>query len=347
MQKFKSVFYFFLILLFPISSIFAQKNSTFSTRIDSLVASKVPTFFNGVIYITKNNKSIYKKAHGFRNLKTKDQPLQMSDRFEIMSLSKQVTSVLILEEVEKGKINLDASIKTYLPNLSQTWADSVTVHQLLNHTHGIVDLEKPLLFKPGTDFKYGNLSNVLLQQILEKTSQKTYRQLSEHLFAKNGLKNTYCYQTGNNKDLVTAHLVDGNIIKIPSKTLINEENLAADGIITNAQDLSLWNFRLHSGKILSKKMYKLMTTSSAKSQHNVFGKEKQGYGYNIRNCTENGINYIGHTGLGDGFSALSLYFPKNKVSVVILENVMNKNSDLFYYFEIGIKNIILQSELMN
>ncbi|WP_407404687.1 serine hydrolase domain-containing protein [Chryseobacterium sp.] len=347
MQKFKSVFLLFLIYLFPISCTFGQKNASLSPKIDSLVASKDPTFFNGVISITKDNKSIYRKAVGFRNLETKDKTLQLSDRFEIMSLSKQVCSVLILNEVEKSKINLNATIKTYLPNLSRSWADTVTVHQLLNHTHGIESLDKPLSFKPGTDFKYGNLSNVLLQQILEKVTHETYRQLAEQLFEKNGLKNTYCYQSGNNKDLVAAHLVDENTIKIPSKTLINEGNLAADGIVTNAEDLLFWNDKLHSGKILSKKMYQLMIKSSAQSQHDVFGKAKQGYGYNIRNIVENKINYIGHTGLGDGFSALSIYFPKSKVNVVILQNVMIENSKLYYYYETAIKNMILQSELID
>lgn len=346
MHKFKLAFLILLVYLFPISCSFGQKNTSVSHKIDSLVTSEFPTFFNGVIFITKNNKAIYKKAYGYRNLLIKDQPLQIDDRFEIMSLSKQVTAVLVLKEVENKKIDLNATIKTYLPNLSQSWADSVTVHQLLNHTHGIESLDKPLLFKPGTDFKYGNLSNELLGKILEKTTQKTYRKLADDLFRKNKMLSTYCYLKRNNEKLVKAHLVNQNEIKIPSETFINEENLAADGIVTNAQDLSLWNFRLHTGEILSEKMYKLMTTSSALSQHDVFGKEKQGYGYNIRNCTENGIYYMGHTGLGDGFSALSIYFPKTDVSIVVLENVMNENSELFYYFETKIKNIILNSNLV-
>lgn len=95
---------------------------------------------------------------------------------------------LILKEVEKGSINLQSSIKKYLPDLTESWADSVTVHQLLNHTHGIVDTEKPLVFKPGSRFKYGNLSYMLLGEILAKVSGKTYVELADELFRKLNMK---------------------------------------------------------------------------------------------------------------------------------------------------------------
>ncbi|WP_228451655.1 hypothetical protein [Chryseobacterium sp. SN22] len=50
--------------------------------------------------------------------------------------------------------------------------------------------------------------------------------------------------------------------------------------------------------------------------------------------------------MGDGFTSLNVYFPKSKVSLIILENQMNENSDLYYYFEKEIKNIILSSNLV-
>ena len=143
-------------LLFLCMNTSGQQKESWSAKIDSLIQTKQPITFNGVILITKKGKPQYSKAFGLKDLQTK-LPLTMNDQFEIMSNSKQITSVLLLKEVEKGKVDLDSPIKKYLPYLKQSWADSVTVHQLLNHTHGISDIEKSLLFKPGTDFKYGNL----------------------------------------------------------------------------------------------------------------------------------------------------------------------------------------------
>jgi CubicO group peptidase (beta-lactamase class C family) len=65
-----------------------------------------------------------------------------------MSNSKQITAVLVLQAAEQGKLDLQTPIKKYLPAITQSWADTVTVHNLLNHTHGIVDLEKPVILKP-------------------------------------------------------------------------------------------------------------------------------------------------------------------------------------------------------
>ncbi|MBO6186858.1 MAG: beta-lactamase family protein [Chryseobacterium sp.] len=333
-------------LIFSLSvNVFSQTDKNWQNKIDSVIQIKTPTTFNGIILIAKKGKTVYSKAFGFSDIENKT-PLKMSDQFEIMSNTKQITSVLVLKEVEKGKIDLHAPIKKYLPNLKQTWADSVTVHQLLNHTHGIVDVEKPLIFKPGTDFKYGNLSNILLGKIIENVSGKTYRQLASKLFKQLKMNDTFCYSKNEGRNLVFGYINKENTFTKVENSMINEENLPADGVISTVNDLVIWNNNLHKGKILSPKFYQLMTTESAKSQHDVFGKEKMGYGYNIRTVDSNGIKYLGHTGLGDGFSSLNVYVPEADLHLIVLENQMNENSNLFYYTEKLIKNIVFESEFV-
>lgn len=333
-------------LVFSLSiNTFSQKHKNWQSKIDSIVQIKSPTTFNGVILISKKEKTVYSKAFGFSDIENKT-PLKMENQFEIMSNTKQITSVLVLKEVEKGKINLQAPIKKYLPFLKQTWADSVTIHQLLNHTHGIVDVEKPLVFKPGTDFKYGNLSNILLGKIVENVSKKTYRELAAKLFKQLKMNDTFCYSASDKRNLVFGYINKENKFSKVEKSMINDENLPADGVITTAKDLIIWNNQLHKGHILSADSYRLMTSESAKSQHDVFGREKIGYGYNIRIAEANGIQYLGHTGLGDGFSSMNIYIPKVDLHIIVLENQMNENSDLFYYTEKLIKDIIFESELI-
>lgn len=317
----------------------------YSQRIDSLIQTKHKGSFNGAILITKNGKPKYSKVYGFENFNTKI-PLKLNDQFEIMSNTKQITAVLILKEVEKGNINPQTPIKKYLPFLTQSWADSVTVHQLLNHTHGIVDVEKPLLFKNGSDFKYGNLSNILLGKIIENSTKKTYSEVANELFKTLKMNETFCYSKTEKRNLVSGHISKEDNFTVVENSFIDDENLSADGVITTVNDLFIWNEALHNGKILSPKSYSLMTTESVKSQHDVFGKEKMGYGYNIRIAEENGIKYFGHTGLGDGFSSLNIYFPKSDVSLIVLQNQMPDNGDLYYYYETAIKNIVLKSKIV-
>ena len=127
---FKIAYKFVFIILFTSCNSFGQKITNYSTKIDSLIKTTNIRKFNGVILVTENGKIKYSKSYGFKNFEKKTE-LNIDDQFEIMSNSKQITAVLILKEVEKGKINLQAPIKKYLPKLTQTWADSVTVHQLL------------------------------------------------------------------------------------------------------------------------------------------------------------------------------------------------------------------------
>ncbi len=290
--------------------IFAQKNAQLKLDFEKIILSKHSFPFNGVVIVSKNGKTIYEKVHGFKN-------------FE-----------------EKIALN-----KTYLPEITQSWADSVTVHQLLNHTHGIQDITKPLLFKPGTDFKYGNYSCVLLGKILTKVTHKTFRELATNLIKEIGLKETFVYSESEKHQLAQAYFYRNDSLIPNYQTLINEENLPADGIISTANDLVKWNNLLHNGKILQLETYQLLITPSTLSQHDVFGKTPQGYAYNIRNVTENNINYIGHTGLGDGFSAINIYFPKSKVSLVVLQNIMPDNSEDYYFYEKQFKNLLLENDL--
>lgn len=324
---------------------FAQAKDDYTAKIDSLIHNTSPRPFNGVVLVTQKGKAKYSKALGYANFDKKTL-LTSNDAFEIMSNTKQITAVLILREYEKGKIDLQAPIKTYLPTLTETWADSVTVHQLLNHTHGIVDLAKPLAFRPGSDFKYGNLSNILLGKIIENVSHKTYRELANALFQSLNMKHTFCYAPNDRKNLVYGHMENNNVFTVVDSSFINDENLPADGVITTAKDLSIWNAKLHKGNILKPATYPLMTTASALSQHDVFGQEKTGYGYNIRIVAYNGVKYLGHTGLGEGFASMNIYIPKADVSIIVLENLMSDNSDLYYYFEAKIKEIVLNSCLV-
>jgi CubicO group peptidase (beta-lactamase class C family) len=264
-----------------------------------------------------------------------------------MSNTRQITAVLILKEVEQGKINLQAPIKKYLPELTQTWADSVTVHQLLNHTHGIIDLKKPLLFKPGTEFKYGNLGYSLLGKIIESVTKKSYSEIANTFFKELKMTHTFCYSPDKIQNLVSGYINTNDVFKIVQESVITSESIASNGIVSTVGDLAIWNKNLHKGKLLKPESYKLLFKYNIKAQHGFFGKEKIGYGYGLRIVDNEPIKYVGHTGLGDGFSSINCYFPKSDVSLIVLENQTNDNSDLFYASEIKIKNILFKSNLLN
>ena len=95
------------ILLFISIKAFSQQAKSF----DSLFATQRD--FSGVILIAESGKPIYHKAFGYREFA--DQiPLQTSDIFELASVSKQFTAMIIIMLKEKGKLNYDDSVSKYL-----------------------------------------------------------------------------------------------------------------------------------------------------------------------------------------------------------------------------------------
>ncbi|HEX2534632.1 MAG TPA: serine hydrolase domain-containing protein [Chitinophagaceae bacterium] len=140
------------------------------------------------------------------------------------SITKIVTATAIMQLKEKGRIVLDAPIRTYLPeNLKHLvpQTGTVTVRMLLNHTSGYneyVDLpefqqrwlDNPLttwsenelqrlirkrcllLFEPGTDYRYSNINYYLLAQILDQVTGKPHGHwFQQHIFNPLGLQDMY------------------------------------------------------------------------------------------------------------------------------------------------------------
>lgn len=327
----------------------AEQADDYAATIDSLIQTTSPRNFSGVILITQHGKTQYAKAHGYADREHKI-PIRLDDNFRIMSNSKQITAALILREVEKGAIDLHSPVRKYLPDLPQPWADEVTVHQLLNFSAGITEIDQPVSFKPGTDFLYGVTAYAMLSHIYEKVSGKEYIQAANALFQELGMTNSFCYEENKNNKVINGYVNSGNTFALKQHPVQGQgwiDFIAAGGIVSNAQDMAIWDEKLHKGKVLKPETYKLMTNYNIASQHVAFGSEKIGYGYGVYVSDQTPIKYIGHSGKGLGFASIKLYFPEKDVDVVVLENQFSEDSTLHYYFEIKIREIMMNSSLLS
>ena len=324
----------------------------FTAKLDSLIATTSPRTFNGVILITQKGETLYEKAYGYASIEDQT-PISLKDNFRIQSNSKQITAVLTLQQVEQGKIDLQVPIRQYLPDFGLSWADTVTVHQLLNMSSGIAGTDRPLLFEPGKGYHYSNPAYGLLGQIIENVSGSTYIEQANALFSELGMKNTYCYEVGKtNEGLIDAYRVDGNAFNrvVFDSLPITKESwkpfIPAGGIISNAHDLNLWDHQLHTGQLLKPALYELMILSGNIGQHDAFGPEEIGYGYGVRIYDKAPVKHIGHAGRGIGFANIKFYIPEKELCVIVLENVYNEDTSIVYHFEKAVRQIILESNLV-
>lgn len=339
-----------IITLFTSCNSSAQKKDDYPVKIDSLIKTTNPRTFNGVIYIQQNGKEKYAKAFGYADFNKKT-PLEISNKFSTMSIAKQITATLILQQVEKGTIDLHQPIRKYLPDFQYSWADTVTVHHLLNHTSGLYsdDLKPNLKFKTGKEFCYSNVGYYVAGLVLEKQSGKSYQELVTALFKKCKMNDSF-YPTETSSQLLTkGHTIKEEVtFKLNKKSGFDPTNYFGSHLIVTAPDLAKWNECLHNGKLLKPETYKLMTNYSTTATHPIFGENPIGYGYGLRINDKADIYEIGHTGFhpSEGFTAVNLYYPKTKTSVIVMENVATENFEIAYYFEQEIRKIVMNSKLL-
>jgi D-alanyl-D-alanine carboxypeptidase len=310
-----------------------------SARIDSLLDAPTAKPFNGIVVVAQNGATRYARCMGYSDVDSQ-KSLKLSDRFVVGSISKQFTAVLMLLAYDKGLVKLDVPIKTYLPDLRYSWADSITIHHLLTHTHGIDEENpsNPLKFRPGSKFEYNQHGFFLMSVILMRMNGKPFVALADSMFRECGMMNTYCPTFRSDSNLVNGYEEQGGRMRlvsrketyemklkdssevIPAWMQISNMLIPAGGFVSSAQDLVLWNQALHNGKLLKKSTYDMMVTKqkNAVRDHPLFGKTAYGYGLTI---DDGGPLQLGQTGRLPGFASMDYYFPETGTSVVVLDNM--------------------------
>lgn len=156
------------------------------------------------IAVADQGGAIFNSAIGLADREA-GRPHRAGSRWLWASVSKQVTAVLVVKQVEKGRISLDGTIASYLPGFTGTTGDKVTVRQLLQHTSGlpnpddttpdasgmpgfysetgakIGDAARAAAFcggapkaAPRAGFAYNNCDYLVLGAILERVTGKPY-----------------------------------------------------------------------------------------------------------------------------------------------------------------------------
>ena len=112
------------------------------------------------VTIVDTDKVLFSQSYG--NCESCDTP------FLLGSVSKSFTAVCIMQLVQQGKIDLNASISTYLPNATD--GDKITVSQLLNQTGGLGEHQTLRNYKIINEqgvHHYTNVNYSLLGEIIE------------------------------------------------------------------------------------------------------------------------------------------------------------------------------------
>lgn len=311
--------------------------------------------FAGNVLIARHGRIVFEKSWGLANRETKT-PIDLSMKFRLGSMDKMFTAVSILQLVAQGKLSLDGTVGTYLPDYpNKDLAAKATVRELLNHTAGAGDIFGPDFdahrlelktiadyvklygarapeHEPGATDGYDNYGFVLLGAIVEKVSGVDYYQyVRDHIFRPAGMTDTDSLpDDGTIPGLVQGYMKKDGALVRNTDTLPFRGSPAGGGYST-VGDLLKFARALQSGKLLPTA---LLAEATRPENHGRW------YGYGFETHADDAAHAFGHSGGAPGMNAELRIFPDQDVVFVAVSNVDGAGASVladYYGFRMPLK----------
>ncbi|MFT4801069.1 MAG: CubicO group peptidase (beta-lactamase class C family) [Flavobacteriaceae bacterium] len=335
---------YFLLLLLCTYSLLSFGQLKESQEIDGIFKEwgkqNVP---GGAIGIIKDGELIYAKGYGIADLEH-DIKISPSSVFTLGAASQQFVAFSLLLLEEQGKLNLDDTVQTYLPDFPEYDAP-LTIRHFIHHTSGIrhyrnlmhlkgrgvldkieadevyalIKHQKALNFLPGEKFSWSNSAYFLLAKIIKKVSGQSLREFTkEHIFDPLGMKSTLFYD--DNTDLIKNRAFSYNKKSKEDgfdNLIMRFDLVGAGGAYSTIEDLYLWDQNFYTN-ILGKGDQQIITNMHKEGLLNNGKSSGHAYGLTIDNYK--GLKTVENSGWSAGYRSEILRFPEENFSVIILAN---------------------------
>lgn len=326
-----------ILLLFINTYCFAQKSNISKIADEYAVKNQ----FNGTVLVQNNHKIIYHKSFGVAE-RSFNSKVTNETKYQVCSITKTFTAVLILQLVEKGKINLNSKIRDYLTDYKGKGGDKVSVRQLLNHTSGMKNTDtvkdanflkhgigfyhfpyqlkdivnkfcsNDLVNEPGTKFDYNNGEYMIVGRILEVIYGKTFEEiLNNEILVPLGMQNSGLLSHYKLiKGLATPYYKDKSLDHlIPNIPIYVEDFSAAGAMYSTTSDLIKFNNALFDFKLLKKETLDELLTP---------GLDDYGYSVWIRDVEK--YKRMERYGRIAGANAVWFHYLNKNLTIIILSN---------------------------
>ena len=352
----KPVYVFLLMAFAAISqSLFAQTTRQFDSlaRHQRWVAD-VPGY---VVAVVAGNKVIYEKNIGVVNTKS-GRPVNRFSDFHMASVSKPFAATAILQLCDRGQLDLDSSLVSYLPGFSMKDPryKKITLYHILTHSSGIPDVtnyewEKPqtddqsamryamsftesnLDFEPGTEFRYSNAAYDILAAVVQHiTGQPFEAYLKQHILRPAGMfKSSFLLADIARSNFTGPHQLDQALILSPGKVYpYNRIHAPSSTLHSNLNDMLTWvklflqQGSVNGASVLKKDTWKKMITP----QRTVNDRYKVCLSWFETEIEGRKVYF--HSGGDIGYRTFAGFCPAENAAVVLMGN-----NDLFDGAEAG------------
>ncbi len=288
--------------------------------------------------VMKDDSLMYSNAFGHSDLANRIR-VNPTTQFRIASVSKPLTSAGIMKLVSDGKLNLDESVREYVPSFPAK-RYPITIQQLLGHLGGIRDYygvsweeelfiqehynslneaisifsNDKLVAEPGTEFVYSPFGYILLGAVMENVTGQSYLDYMENEIWK-PLNMTHTYG-----DIADSTMAYRSKFYFHTGEEAPRYDLSykypSGGLISTSEDLVKFGSELLSGKLLSYDAVDQIFDSQYTSDN-----EPTGYGlgwYIGEDFNENKVWY--HAGELPSSGSLIIIYPKHNLVIALLAN---------------------------
>ncbi|MFJ9024290.1 serine hydrolase domain-containing protein [Streptomyces sp. NPDC102259] len=277
-------------------------------------------------------------------------PVDQDTLFVLGSVTKSFTATALMRLVAEGRVELDAPVRRYVPELArpdERAAAEITVLQLLNHTAGLdwrmsVDTgegddalaayvarmsESELIAPPGARASYSQVGYNLAGRIIERVTGLTYEQaIASLLFEPLGLSHTF-FATN---DVMTRRFAVGHNVGEDGTLAVARQwkdsrgNNPGGGAASSVTDMLRWA-RFHLGdsraqdgaQVLPAEVLRQMQVETVELRGSTLG-DAFGICWFLRDV--DGVRTVGHGGSANGQFTELLIVPERDFAVVALSN---------------------------
>lgn len=330
-------------------------DSSFATSIkrvhgfvEDSIALKTPALS---VAVGIDGKLVWASSSGLANIDSKIDATP-NTAFRIGSTSKAITSVGLGILLEQGKLSLDDTIDSSIID------KSITIKQLASHTSGIrnygmcfcfpvweyysndeytsvtaaveIFSDDPLLFEPGTDFRYSSYNFTALSAAMENAANIEFTKFMEgHVFQKAGMTNTDFDQLHVNIDRAEFYDIQTNIYK-KAFEVDNSNKWAGGGMLSTPSDLVKLGNAILNGSIIKPETFKTLTTP-VKLANGEINEQNYALGWRVHefDMLDKKVNIVHHGGTATGSTALWIIVPEYNLTAAIMINRSVEGFPLF------------------
>jgi CubicO group peptidase (beta-lactamase class C family) len=323
----------------------AQRLAGLDSFVDGIMAQQLASreVAGAVVTIVHNNRTILSRGYGMADVAA-GRPVDPADTlFRPGSVSKLITWVALMQEVEKGRVDLDADVNRYLDfTIPPFPGQPVRVRDLMSHSPGFSDVTgiitrdpaKLLPFRQwmkanvpgrhwpaGTEVAYSNYGAALAGYIVEQTSGQPFDDYVErHIFTPLKMASTSFREplppTLAPRLARGYELEQGRFVAQPPE-LISAIAPAGSASSTGADMARFMNALLRGGelgskRILSRASVQLLTSNALA---NAPGLPGMGHGFIV--SRDAGPRLVGHGGNTADFHSMLLLAPEARLGIFI------------------------------